>query len=881
MGTLTPMMDQYLAIKKQYPDCLLFFRLGDFYELFGDDAEKAAKELQIVLTSREIGKNQRIPMCGVPYHAADSYLKRLLDSGYKVAICEQLEEPKPGKNLVKRDVVRVLTPGTVLNPIFLDLKKNNYILSLHLRKDVIGCAWCDVSTGEFMTAQFSGPSREEYLVDLINRLQPVECIIRSDQIPLLKTSIIESWQEQGIHLSPIRNVISREEAVNSVNEQFEQSDLIGVDRQALEEGLVAVAYLLSYIEETQKTSELPFRSLSVFTPNSRMYLDTMTRRNLEIFATLRDGKKEGSLLWALDHTYTPMGGRMLRNWLEFPLLNINEIQERQAGIEELVNNFFLRNELKECLKDIYDLERLIGRVEWRVAHPRDLIALAKSLEVIPRIKQALNEASSSSLQKLNKELDPVRDTVDLINRAILDEPPVSLKEGGIIKDNYHPEVDRLRSIINQGSTWIKELEAKERQRTGIKSLKIGFNKVFGYYIEVTKPNLSLVPADYIRKQTLTQAERFITPELKEKEETFLGATERLQELEYNLFIEIRQKVSRDSQKIKRNAAIIAKLDCLLSFAETALRYNYKKPVINETGIIRIKNGRHPVLEQMIGEGNFIPNDLWIGQENNQIHLITGPNMAGKSTFMRQMALLVLMAQCGSFIPAEEAEIGIVDRIFVRAGAMDDLGKGQSTFMMEMNEVSYILQHATKNSFIILDEIGRGTGTFDGLGIAWAIVEYIHNRIGAKTLFATHYHQLTKIADKLPGVVNYSIAVAEKGEEIIFLRKVVPGGTDKSYGIQVARLAKLPKEVVERASQIAESMEGEFSKHDVRIKNRPLPLENRTVQLVLFDEGDQILRELQEVNLVNTTPLEALNILSGWQQRLQKRNEEKSISKKRK
>ncbi len=873
MGTLTPMMDQYRAIKKQYPDCLLFFRLGDFYELFGTDAEKAAKELQIVLTSREIGKNQRTPMCGVPYHAADSYLKRLLDSGYKVAICEQLEEPKPGKNLVKRDVVRVLTPGTVLNPIFLDQEKNNYILSLHLRKDTIGCAWCDVSTGEFMMAQFTGPSYEDYLIDLMNRLQPVECIIRSEQIPFLKTSITGYWQEQGVHVTHLKNTINRDKAVNSVYEQFDHSDLVGIDRQALEEGLVAVAYLLSYIESTQKTSELPFRSLSVFTPHSRMYLDTMTRRNLEIFATLRDGKKEGSLLWALDHTYTPMGARMLRNWLEFPLLDVGEIQERQSGTEELVNNFFLRNELKECLKDIYDLERIIGRVEWQVAHPRDLLALAKSLEVIPRIKQALNEAGSSYLQKLNKELDPAENTRDLIKQAVADNPPVNIKEWGIIKNNYHPEVDRLRSIINQGSTWIKELEAAERLRTGIKSLKIGFNKVFGYYIEVTKPNLSLVPSDYVRKQTLTQAERFITPELKEREEAFLGATERLQDLEYNLFIEIRRKVGLDSQTIRRNAVVLAQLDCLLSFAETSLRYNYVKPVVNETGIIKIKNGRHPVLEQIIGEGSFIPNDLCIGQEDNRIHLLTGPNMAGKSTFMRQMALLVLMAQCGSFVPAEEAEIGIVDRIFVRAGAMDDLGKGQSTFMMEMSEVSYILQHATKNSFIILDEIGRGTGTFDGLGIAWAIVEYIHDRIGARVLFATHYHQLTQLADKLSGVVNYSIAVAEKGDEIIFLRKVIPGGTDKSYGIQVARLAKLPEALVNRAREIADSMEGEFPKRDIRIKNK-------TVQLVLFDEEDQILRELQGLNLINITPLEALNTLSNWQQMLHKRTEGKNITKKR-
>lgn len=875
MSSITPMMEQYLSIKKQYPDCLLFFRLGDFYELFGEDAEKAAKELQIVLTSREIGKNKRIPMCGVPCHAAESYLKKLLDNGYKVAICEQLEESKPGKNLVKRDVVKVLTPGTVLDPIFLDQKRNNYILSLHLRRNAIGCAWCDISTGEFLMAQFTGQSHEDHLTDLVNRLQPAECIIKNDQIPSLNP-LIESWRDEGIHITPLTSNLSRQDAIELAYRQFEQAALIGVDRHALEEGLVAVGYLLSYIQETQKTSELPFHSISVFTLHSRMYIDAMTRRNLEIFATLRDGKKEGSLLWALDHTLTPMGARLLRNWLEFPLLDIREIKERQSGIEELCNNFFLRNELKECLKDIYDLERIIGRIEWRIANPRDLIALAKSLEAIPRIKQALSSATSPSLQELGRKLEPLRDTVELINRAISDDPPANLKEGGIIKDNYHPEIDKLRALIKQGTNWIKELEAKERQRTGIKSLKIGYNKVFGYYIEVTKPNLPLVPSDYIRKQTLTQAERFITPELKEKEEAFLGATEQLHELEYTLFLEIRQKVSEDSPKVKQNASVIAYLDCLLSLTEAALRYNYIKPVINEGNVIKIKNGRHPVLERLVGEGNFIPNDLSIGQENNFIHLITGPNMAGKSTYMRQMALLVLMAQCGSFIPAEEAEIGIVDRIFVRAGAMDDIGKGQSTFMMEMNEVSYILKQATKKSFIVLDEIGRGTGTFDGLGIAWAIVEYIHNRIGARTLFATHYHQLTKIAEELPGVVNFSVAVAEEGEEIIFLRKVIPGGSDKSYGIQVARLAKLPEEVIERAKQIAAIMEEETAKPH----KKSVPIREKAVQLVLFDEGDQILKELQELNLINTTPLEALNILSNWQQRLRMHNEEKNYSRKK-
>lgn len=875
MGSLTPMMDQYQALKKQYPDCLLFFRLGDFYELFGEDAQKAARVLQIVLTSREVGKNQKVPMCGVPFHAADSYLKKLLDDGLKVAVCEQLEEAKPGKSLVKRDVVKVLTPGTILDPAFLDQGQNNFILSLQFKKDVIGCAWSDISTGEFMLAQFTGAGSEEYLLDLMTRLQPAEYLIKTDQAPLVRPAIHRYWQEKGAHLTHLKNRLSRADALDLVFRQFGETDLIGFDRQALEEGLIAVACLLSYLESTQKTTDLPIHHLAVYTPSRSMYLDTMTRRNLELFSTLRDHKKEGSLLCALDRTVTAMGARLLRSWLEFPLLDISEITERQAGTEDLVNNYLLRSELTECLGEVYDLERIISRVEWQIAHPRDLLALAQSLDVIPRLKAALPRAASGYLQRLGSELDPLGDTRDLIFQAISDNPPLNIKEGGIIKNNYHQEVDKLRLILDEGNTWFKQLEAAERTRTGIKSLKIGFNRVTGYYIEVTKPNLALVPPDYRRKQTLTQAERFLTPELKEREAAFLGATDQLQELEYRLFLEIRRQVGTASARIQKNARILAQLDCILSFAENALRYHYIRPKINDTGRISIKNGRHPVLEQLLAEGSFIPNDLIIGEADNRIHLLTGPNMAGKSTYMRQMAILVLMAQCGSFIPAEEAEIGIVDRIFVRAGAMDDLGRGQSTFMMEMSEVSYIIRHATRNSLLILDEIGRGTGTFDGLGIAWAIVEYIHDRIGAMTLFATHYHQLTQLEEKLPGVVNYSVAVEEKGDEIIFLRKVVPGGTDKSYGIQVARLAKLPEALVGRARTVADSLEAEAAGKKEHKQTKTAP-----IQLVLFEDENVILGEIKNMNLVNITPLKALNTISDWQQRLHEKSSGKTITKKR-
>lgn len=880
MGSTTPLMNQYQSIKKRYPDCLLFFRLGDFYELFGEDAVKASRELEIVLTSRGVSKDKKVPMCGVPYHAVDGYLKRLLEKGYKIAICEQLEEAKPGKGIVKRDVIRVVTPGTILDPAYLEQGENNFIISLYRKKDTTGCAWSDISTGKFQITQFSGTASSEYLLDLISRLQPAECVFRGDQASFFDPVLDRCWESKGLHVTRLDNEITRQEAWNLVEKQFGPENLIGIDRDAFEAGLISAANLLSYIVETQKVGALPFKKLSVYTPESCMYLDAMTRRNMELFTTLRDGKREGSLFWALDRTLTGMGTRLLRNWLEFPLLDIEEIKARQEAVEELAADFFLRNELQECLKDVYDLERIASRVDWQLAGPRDLLGMAKSLDVIPQLKEILGRASSKILQEAGAALDPVADIKELLFSVLTDDPPVNLKNGGIIRTGYHPEVDELRGMIDEGETWIRKLEGAERARTGIKSLKIDYNKVFGYYIEVTKPNLHLVPDEYIRKQTLTQAERYITPELKEQEALFLGASERLQELEYQIFSEIRRQVGEASEKIRRNAGIIARVDCLVSFSETAARYHYVKPKINNSGVIRIKNGRHPVLERLLPEGNFVPNDLEIGEVANRIHLLTGPNMAGKSTYMRQMALIVLMAQCGSLVPAEEAEIGIADRIFVRAGALDDLGKGQSTFMMEMNEVSYIIHHATRESFIVLDEIGRGTGTFDGLGIAWAIIEYIHDRIGARTIFATHYHQLTQLADELQGVANYSVAVKEEGQDIIFLRKVVPGGTDKSYGIQVARLANLPEELVQRAREVAASMEDGSSTRKGKEMDGEANAKSAPVQLVLFDERGTILQELQNLNLIQMTPLEALNTLSNWQQCLAQAKEAGRSRKKR-
>lgn len=875
MAKQTPLMAQYQAIKSEYPGCLLFYRLGDFYELFGDDAKKAAKELDIVLTSRGTGNNQKTPMCGVPYHAAENYLNRLLEKGYKVAICEQLEEANLSKGIVKRDVVRVVTPGTILNSNFLDKAQNNYILSLYHKKDNIGCAWSDISTGEFQIAQFSVKDQSGHFVDLVNRLQPAEFIYKSGQLPLFKSMLEDCWEYQNI----IPTEVNREGSIEFVERQFGQDYLVGMNKETLKEGLVAGANLLSYLQQTQKTENLPFRKMDVFTPGNHMYLDAMTTRNLEIFTTLREGKKEGSLFWALNRTLTGMGTRLLRNWLQLPLQDMAAIKARQESVEELSATFFLRQDLREYLGKVYDMERIISRIEWLVAKPRDLIALSNSLAVIPLIKDILIKAKCEHLQDLGESLDPIYELQNLIQNAISDNPPDNLKIDGIIKNGYHSKVDQLRAMIEEGASWIKNLESEERTRTGIKSLKIGFNKVFGYYIEITKPNLHLVPDNYIRKQTLTQCERFITAELKEQEELFVGATDRLQELEYELFCDIRKQVKEMSGQVRQNAQLIAQIDCLASFAETAAIYNYVKPELNKEGIINIKNGRHPVLEQLLPEGSFIPNDLRIGEEENRIHILTGPNMAGKSTYMRQMATLVLMAQCGSFIPAEKAEIGIADRVFVRAGSMDDLGKGQSTFMMEMNEVSYIINHATKDSFIVLDEIGRGTGTSDGLGIAWAIVEYIHERILSRLIFATHYHQLTKLAEQFKGVVNYSVAVAEKGREITFLHKVVPGGTNKSYGIQVAQLANLPQEVIERAYEVAEEMEI-VEKEDPGTEKKTKSKKQAAVQLVLFDDKGMIIQELQSLNLVQMTPLEAMNTISSWQQRLSQSKENASSRPKR-
>lgn len=868
MAKATPLMTQYQAIKSEYPGCLLFFRLGDFYELFGDDAKKAAKELDIVLTSRGMGKEQKVPMCGVPYHAAESYLNRLLERGYKVAICEQLEEAKPGKGIVKRDVVRVVTPGTILNSAYLDQAKNNYILSLYQRKDNIGCAWSDISTGEFQIAQFSVTAQSGHLVDLVNRLQPAEYIYKCGQLSFFKSLLENCWGYQNM----IPTELNQETSIELIEMQFGQENLVGLNQESLKEGLVAAANLLNYLQETQKTKKLPFRKVGIFTPGNHMYLDAMTIRNLELFTTLREGKKKGSLFWAMDRTLTGMGTRLLRNWLELPLQDITAINARQESVEELTTTFFLRQDLREHLSKIYDLERIISRIDWLVATPRDLIALANSLAVIPLIKNLFKQAQSEHLRELGESLDPINELKELVHEALTENPPVNLKNGGIIKNGYHPKVDQLRKMIEEGETWIKNLEGEERSRTGIRSLKIGFNKVFGYYIEITKPNLHLVPDNYIRKQTLTQGERFITPELKEQEALFLGATDQLQELEYQLFIDIRSQAREMSDRVRMNARLIAQIDCLASFAETAARFNYVRPKINNNGVVSIKNGRHPILDQLLPEGSFVPNSLRIGEAENRIHILTGPNMAGKSTYMRQMATLILMAQCGSFIPAEEADIGIADRVFVRAGAMDDLGKGQSTFMMEMNEVSYIINHATKDSFIVLDEIGRGTSTFDGLGIAWAIVEYLHDQIGPRAIFATHYHQLTQLAEKFKGVVNYSVAVAEKGSEIIFLHKVVPGGTNKSYGIQVARLANLPHEVVERAHEVADLMEADRKSSVPDTEKETKSSKTAPVQLVLFDDKSVIIQELQSLNLIQTTPLEALNILSGWQQRLSQSKE---------
>ena len=881
VAEFTPMMQKYIETKKEYPDCILFYRLGDFYEMFFDDALTASKELEITLTGKSCGQEERAPMCGVPYHAVEGYLNKLVSKGYKVAICEQVEDPKLAKGLVKREVVRIVTPGTNLDTQALDETKNNYIMCIVYLEDKYGVSIADVTTGDYYVTELD---QERKLTDEIARFSPSE-IICNEAFYMSGMDLDDLKNRLGIAVYSLESwYFSDETAVETLLSHFKISSLAGLGLEDYECGTIAAGALLRYLYETQKTTLDNMSHLQLYATGKYMIIDSSTRRNLELVETLREKQKRGSLLWVLDKTRTAMGARMLRSFVEQPLIEKKEIEERLNAIEELNSQAMNREELREYLNPIYDLERLVCRVTYQTANPRDLIAFKSSLAMLPPIKTVLGEFKCQELTGIREELDTLEDLYQLIEASILDEPPISVRDGGILKEGYNEEVDKLRHAKTEGKTWLMELEAKERDKTGIKNLRIKYNKVFGYYLEVTNSYKNMVPDYFTRKQTLANAERYITPELKELEDVILGAEDRLVSLEYELFREIREKIADEVLRIQKTAKAVARADVFAALALVSERNNYCRPKINENGVIDIKNGRHPVVEKMINNDMFIANDTYLDNAKKRISIITGPNMAGKSTYMRQTALIVLMAQLGSFVPATSANIGIVDRIFTRVGASDDLASGQSTFMVEMTEVANILRNATPNSLLVLDEIGRGTSTFDGLSIAWAVVEHISNPklLGAKTLFATHYHELTELEGKLGNVNNYCIAVKEKGDDIVFLRKIVPGGADRSYGIQVAKLAGVPESVIERAKVIA----GELSANDISEVVSNISVENAQQsktkkkkldevdisQISLFDtvKDDDIIEEIREMDLSNLTPIEALNQLYQIQSKVKNR-----------
>lgn len=865
------MMHQYLATKEQYKDAILFFRLGDFYEMFFKDAEIASRELEITLTGRDGGGEKKIPMCGIPYHAANGYIARLIEKGYKVAICEQVEDPKSCKGIVRREVVRVVSPGTLMDTQVLEEKNNNFLVALVEDREGFGLATVDISTGEFFATQILGKKSSNKVIEEFTRLQPVECLLPPD---FSQNKLKEIISLQCMISEHRKLAFEACEAYQTLTKHLKTINLVGFGCKDLPLATRAAGGLLNYLQETQKVSLGHINKLITYSTGEYMLLDPSTRRNLEICRNMREGTKKGSMFWVLDKTVTSMGGRRLQQWLEQPLLNAEEICQRLDAVEEFKNNVFLREDLKEELDHIYDLERLLARVVYGNANGRDLIALRDSIKVLPKVSEVCQGAKSIKIRILIDNLDLLEDITLLIGSSIENFPPVSVREGGIIKIGYHQEVDKLRRAQHEGKDWIRKLEAKERERTGIKSLKVGFNKVFGYYIEITKSNLSLVPDDYQRKQTLANGERYITPELKEYESLILGAEEKLIDLEYQIFTDIREKISNKIERIQKTAKILADLDVLSSLAEVAIQYNYTKPQIDSNNIIDIKEGRHLVIEKVLKNSFFVPNDSYLDNEDNQILLITGPNMAGKSTYMRQVASIVLLAQIGSFVPAKEAHIGIVDRIFTRIGAADDIITGQSTFMVEMQEVANILHNATQKSLIILDEVGRGTSTFDGLSIAWAVTEYIHNQkhLKSKTLFATHYHELTQLEESLSGVKNYSVAVKEDKEGIVFLRKIIPGKVDRSYGIHVAKLAGLPEKVLNRASEILTALEKDDEGKNTEFEKKTIPFEHKigrknpkelksANQIPLFpSDGTKLLDELRGLDIISMTPLEAMNKL---------------------
>ena len=882
MAGMSPMMVHYLETKKQYPDCILFYRLGDFYEMFFKDALTVSKELEITLTGKECGLEERAPMCGIPYHALENYLYRLVQKGYKVAIAEQMEDPKLAKGLVKREVIRVVTPGTITSAQALDETKNNYLMGIVYIDERFGIAVSDISTGDFLVTEVE---TERELADEINKFSPSE-IICNDAFFVSGVDTEEVKNRYQTVIAALDNHFFSDEGCRRIlKEHFKVGSLDGLGLQDYDTGVIAAGAVMEYMYETQKSTLSHITTIVPYSTGQFMIIDTSTRRNLELLETMREKQKRGTLLWVLDKTKTAMGARLLRTYIEQPLIHKDDIIARQNAIEELNMNYISREEICEYLNPIYDLERLIGRISYKTANPRDLISFRNSLEMLPYIKDLMGEFTTPLLKELWEELDALEDVHDLVSRAIVEDPPISLRDGGIIKDGYHEETDKLRHAKTEGKTWLAELESRERDKTGIKNLKVKYNKVFGYYFEVTNSFKGMVPDYFVRKQTLANAERYTTDELKELEDMILGAEDKLYTLEYGLFCEVRDAIAAEVLRIQQTARAIAGIDVMTSLSVVATKNNYVKPRINEKGVIDIKNGRHPVVEKMMRDDLFVANDTYLDNSKNRLSIITGPNMAGKSTYMRQTALIVLMAQLGSFVPADDANIGICDRIFTRVGASDDLASGQSTFMVEMTEVANILRNATKNSLIVLDEIGRGTSTFDGLSIAWAVVEHISNPklLGAKTLFATHYHELTELEGTINGVNNYCIAVKEQGDDIVFLRKIVKGGADKSYGVQVAKLAGVPDSVIVRAKELLV----ELSDADITARAKeiaeagagapkhasiPRPDEVDLQQMSLFDtvKDDDIVRELGELELGNMTPIDALNTLYRLQTKLKNR-----------
>ena len=897
---LTPMMQKYVETKEEYKDCILFYRLGDFYEMFFEDAKICSQELELTLTGKSCGLEERAPMCGVPFHAVDGYLNKLVSKGYKVAICEQVEDPKLAKGLVKRAVTRVVTPGTNLDTKALDESRNNYLMCVVYTTNAYGVSYVDVTTGDYYLAEFES---ENQLLDEIGKVVPSE-IICNDPFLVSGIDFADLQARLGMVVSAIDAwYFDEDKCYDTLKHHFKVGSLNGLGLDGYSIGIIAAGAALEYLEETQKISLDHITKITPYVSDRYMLLDRATRRNLELCETINEKAKRGSLFWVLDKTKTAMGARMLRNAIEQPLLSKEEIDQRLDTIKALNQNAINREEIREYLGPIYDLERLISKISYRSANPRDLIAFRQSLSMLPPIKQVLNSFEEGTLLKqYGQEMDALEDLFALIDASIMEEPPLTVREGGMIKDGYNEEVDHLRRAKTDGKQWLADLLEKEKERTDIKNLKIKYNKVFGYYLEVTNSYKDLVPDDWTRKQTLANAERYTTPRLKELEDSIMGAEDHLCNLEYSIFCDVREKIYAQIGKVQATAKIIAAVDMFASLALVAEQNNYVRPQITTDGKIDIREGRHPVVEKMIRNDMFVSNDTYLDDKKHKIAIITGPNMAGKSTYMRQTALLVLMAQIGSFVPAQSVQIGIVDRIFTRVGASDDLASGQSTFMIEMTEVANILRNATKNSLIILDEIGRGTSTFDGLSIAWAVVEYIANTklLGAKTLFATHYHELTELEGKLESVDNYCIAVKEQGEDIVFLRKIIKGGADKSYGIQVAKLAGVPENVLKRAREIVQQL----SDHDIASKAKDIEVEyeipdydygieqqskrrvrkktaseiesEKLGQLSLFDTSntnikmDDIILELHDINLSDTTPIEALNILYKMQEKLKER-----------